>query len=302
MMETADVRAVNLTYEPFSDEPEYLEANRAFIGKQPLGDVARILDLACGNGVVSELLVRAAPQAHLSGIDYDPVQIDLIADRFLDLGYEVRRGFELTTDMAQGKPVAVFGVTSADDLPFPDASFDCVTIGNAIHMLPDKPKLLAAVQRVLRPGGVFGFNSSFYAGTMPDGTHEFYAEWLKEAVLYVDRWNAAREAQGEPRIKRVRGTTRKAFQNRWYSRQEWLEMLDRHGMSARTVDERVVMLNNRCFAAIGAYGGFADVLMSGYPVDVSSRALQATVDIALARVNATVIPRHWLEVWATKRQ
>lgn len=36
---------------------------------------------------------------------------------------------------------------------FPPASFDAVVCANVLHLLPDLPGALAALQRVLRPGG-----------------------------------------------------------------------------------------------------------------------------------------------------
>ena len=41
----------------------------------------------------------------------------------------------------------------AQRLPFPDASFDCVTIGFGLRNVTDKQAALAAMHRVLRPGG-----------------------------------------------------------------------------------------------------------------------------------------------------
>src|ERR687885_707864 len=124
---------VNTTYEPFSREPEYVEANRGFVRRVSLGHVGRFLDLACGAGAVSRLLLEAAPGAHLNGVDLDRVQIELACRGFEALGYEVRRGFALTEDVVNGKPVVTLAVGSADELPFPEDTFDCVTIANAIH-------------------------------------------------------------------------------------------------------------------------------------------------------------------------
>ncbi len=41
----------------------------------------------------------------------------------------------------------------AERLPFADNSFDCVTIGFGMRNVTDKPAALAAMRRVLKPGG-----------------------------------------------------------------------------------------------------------------------------------------------------
>lgn len=42
---------------------------------------------------------------------------------------------------------------NAEALPFADGSFDCVTIGFGLRNVTDKPRALAAMRRVLKPGG-----------------------------------------------------------------------------------------------------------------------------------------------------
>lgn len=42
---------------------------------------------------------------------------------------------------------------NAECLPFADASFDCVTIGFGLRNVTDKPKAIASMRRVLKPGG-----------------------------------------------------------------------------------------------------------------------------------------------------
>ena len=44
-------------------------------------------------------------------------------------------------------------IANAECLPFPDRSFDCVTIGFGLRNVTDKPAALASMRRVLRPGG-----------------------------------------------------------------------------------------------------------------------------------------------------
>jgi demethylmenaquinone methyltransferase / 2-methoxy-6-polyprenyl-1,4-benzoquinol methylase len=46
-----------------------------------------------------------------------------------------------------------FAQVNAEQLPFPDSTFDCVTIAFGLRNVTDKPTALAAMRRVLKPGG-----------------------------------------------------------------------------------------------------------------------------------------------------
>lgn len=50
---------------------------------------------------------------------------------------------------------------SAEDLPFPDATFDVVIMNAVLEHIPDVSKAFAEVGRVLKPGGVFTGYSAF---------------------------------------------------------------------------------------------------------------------------------------------
>jgi arsenite methyltransferase len=57
-------------------------------------------------------------------------------------------------------PGAQFQIGYAEDLgAFADGSFDGVCMSAVFHWVPDKPKALAAIARVLRPGGKLGFTT-----------------------------------------------------------------------------------------------------------------------------------------------
>jgi ubiquinone/menaquinone biosynthesis C-methylase UbiE len=294
-------QAVNTTYEPFSLEPVYIEANRAFVQRGGLQDSRRILDIACGTGTVSELILESAPGAHLNGIDLDPVQIDLSLDRFTRLGYEVVRSTSLAEGHSQGKPVLHFDVADAGQLPFDGEVFDAVTMANAIHLVADRDRVLSEIVRVLKPGGIFGFNSTFYGGAMPEGSQRVYLDWIQLAGEFIRAGNDKRVAAGDPPIKRVRGTQKGAFTHRWYTIDEWTAALAAAGLQPRDVTERGVPHDARCLALIGAYGGFAEVLLSGYPVEIGSEALQACAGPALTMNGLEEVPRNNLEIWSSKR-
>ena len=48
----------------------------------------------------------------------------------------------------------IFEVADAMDLPYEEDRFDVVLIANALHIVPDPKKVLAEIDRVLKPGGI----------------------------------------------------------------------------------------------------------------------------------------------------
>lgn len=95
---------------------------------------ARWLDVGCGTGALSDLiLARAAPKT-ITGIDPSPAQVDYV--RKLLPGT-----FEVGDSMA---------------MPFTDGAFDVVASALVIHFIPDRTKAFAEMKRVLAPGGLVG--------------------------------------------------------------------------------------------------------------------------------------------------
>ena len=100
---------------------------------------ARALDVAGGTG---DLCVGLARQVGASGL---VVLTDINAAMLL-------RGRDRLIDAGLVGNVACVQA-NAERLPFPDRSFDCVTIGFGLRNVTDKSAALASMRRVLRPGG-----------------------------------------------------------------------------------------------------------------------------------------------------
>ena len=92
----------------------------------------RALDLACGTGDIAFAL--AARGAQVSGLD--------ITFRMLQLA------------RAKGS-AASFLAGDMLALPFRDGEFDLVTAGYGLRNVPDIPRALTEIRRVLKPGGRF---------------------------------------------------------------------------------------------------------------------------------------------------
>lgn len=282
------------TYEPYSQDPGYIEANTSLIGAIDLTGVNRVADLACGTGLLSGLLYGRKPDITIAGIDLDPVQIGIATRTFP--GPTVAGMDALVAESEAGRGAAFFNAGSAMDLPFADGSIDLVVIGNAIHLMPDRDLFLQNVARVLRPGGQLVFNSVFYVGTYVPGTEPLFTEWMRQAVMVLTEINEARKARGEKPHPRIRGKGDRAFRKDWLSGEGWGDAMKAAGIDVAYMADRPVPISAEGLALVGAYGGLAEVLMSGYPVEVASECLMKAAPIAFENLGIEEVPRNWLEM------
>lgn len=132
---------------------------------------ARVLELACGTGILSRRLRDALPHgATLVATDLNEPMLAHAALKFRpDERVEWRQ-------------------VDACALPFPDASVDAVVCQFGYMFVPDKPLALREARRVLRPGGLLAFNvwgsmdddpfarvaHEVIAGFFPDNPPTFY--------------------------------------------------------------------------------------------------------------------------------
>ncbi len=291
---------VDTTYEPYSQEPEYIEANRALLATLPLDGVHRVLDLACGTGLLSDLLLGMRPNLAINGVDLSAESLDIGRRLFREKGLLVEGQDELEARAKAGEGAVRLVEGSADELGFAEATFDLAMMGNAIHLMPDKDRFLAGVARVLKPGAPFIFNSVFFTGTFAEGTEPLYTEWMKEALLILNDRNAKLKAEGKPPIPRKRGQAGRAFDKDWKSPEQWADALGKAGLKVTRTHKRPIPITQRGLELVGAYGGLAEVLMSGYPVDVASECLQEAAGRAYRKLGLTEVTRYWLEMTAEK--
>lgn len=290
---------LNTTYESFSRETVYIEGNRAFVNLLPFKSATRVIDLACGTGVISGLILEVQQNITIFGLDISRESLMLGLNDFHDKGLSFRDTFVLSSKLESCRPKIVLIQGTADCLPVKNSSADIVFMGHSIHMLPDLDLLLREIHRVLVPGGIFAFNSSFYAGSQAEGTDHFYQLWWKKALVYILEKDTELKRQGLPGIKRKRGTYPKA--NPWLSKEDWKSVLQKHGFEISFLNERTIMMTKRGFEHIGAYSGFASAAVSGYPVELASEAIVHAVGPALKDAGLDQVPRLWLEIAAHKK-
>ena len=96
-----------------------------------------LLDVGCGNGAYT--LAMANSFERVDAIDVEPVRIAALSEEVAE------RGLQSTFSVH---------LMSAADLAFADGTFDVVTAIEVLEHLPDLPRSLAEVRRVMRDDGV----------------------------------------------------------------------------------------------------------------------------------------------------
>jgi ubiquinone/menaquinone biosynthesis C-methylase UbiE len=96
-----------------------------------------VLDVACGTGIVARGAVRlVGPGGRVAGVDLNAGMLEV-----------ARRA------SAGVQPEIEWHQSSADDLPFPDGSFDVVYCQQAVQFFPDPAAAVREMHRTLAPGG-----------------------------------------------------------------------------------------------------------------------------------------------------
>ncbi len=101
----------------------------------------RVLDVACGTGIVARLASQhISAGGTLAALDINPGMLAVARSTLPS---------DISIDWHEA---------SADSIPFPDASFDVVLCQMGLEFMPDKNAALCEMQRVLVPGGRLIFN------------------------------------------------------------------------------------------------------------------------------------------------
>ena len=122
----------------------------------------RWLDVGCGNGAFTEMLVERCAPASVEGIDPSERQ----------LAYARTRPAARAAQFRQGDAMAQ---------PFPDDTFDAAVMPLVIFFVPDPSKGVAEMARVVCPGGIV----TAYAWDMSGGGFPYEALQVEMRALDV---------------------------------------------------------------------------------------------------------------------
>jgi len=259
------------SFTPFTRHPFFTHVNK-WILERGIGPGRQVIvDLGCGPGAVTELILERVrgqqPPPRVIGVDPSPSAL-------------------AKARAAISSKFAEFVQGSAEWLSKLVKSADTVVFLNAIHLMPDKPQVLKEIRRVLKPGGLLAFNSTFFNGAYVEGTSGFWRRWIVRSVQVLREKGIEVQHNGH------------AAAMEWYSVDQYTAALKEAGFRPTTVELLRIDMTRAALIDIGRFSLFIEGALPGVPLEEGAKALEVGLERTMNELKVESVPRHWLEVVA----
>jgi ubiquinone/menaquinone biosynthesis C-methylase UbiE len=260
----------------FAEQGFYRSVNAYLVDRLDLRPGQKIVELACGTGTVTRMIlekVRGARESLLIGIDSSAASLKVAKEQLSSVKDAALQFFQ----------------TRAEQLAeVVRERVDRVVLCNGIHLVPDKELLLAQVSRALKPGGLFAFNTSFFQGAQPPETEQFYRRWMFRALRILRADYAL-----TPQRDRVEA-------RRQLTPEQYAALVQSQGFSIAQQEIKTVPVPLQGWLDISRYEDFIQGALPGVALEQGSQALQRGVTQTFQDLVLETVPRNWLTVVAVK--
>ena len=265
------------SFSSFSNLPFYRTVNSRLLDIANVGRQHKIIDLGCGTGSVTKLILERLQSARETII----YAVDHSATALRTAIAEIGERRDAVVRYVQAE---VQHMTEAirDQV-------DAVVYCNSIHYVPDKRSLLSQIRSRLQPGGIFAFNTSFFEGSHPPESHEFYRRWMMRSLRILKR---------EYGLSPVRA--QKVESRQQLTPQEYSTLLGESGFKVIKSDIQTVQVPIDGWHHISGFSDWIEGVMPGVPLATGREALQKGLHETWEDMKLQTVPRLWLSVSAAR--
>jgi ubiquinone/menaquinone biosynthesis C-methylase UbiE len=261
----------------FAGHPFYVAMNRRLVQLCSLLPSQQVIDLGCGTGAVTELILEEMQpdKGEVLAVDPSPSAVEIARH---DLQERWGAMVRFVTGQAEGLS------------RFVRRTADAVVFCNAIHLVEDKRRVLREVSQSLRERGLFAFNSAFFEGAQPEDTFPFYVTWVRRAlrILRDEYPEVRRQKEGKTQARKQ------------LSPEEYRALLEEEGFALRHLELCPVEMPLEGFEDISQYELFARGALPGVPLAVAVDCLKRAAADAFREMQLSYVTRNWLQVVAQK--
>lgn len=265
------------SFSSFANLPFYRTVNARLLEIANVGRQRKIIDLGCGTGGVTKLILdrlQSARETIIYAVDHSATALRAaiaeIGDRRDTVVRYVQAEVQNMTDAVRDQ-------------------VDAVVYCNSIHYVPDKRSLLSQIRNRLQPGGILAFNTSFFEGSHPPESHEFYRRWMMRSLRILKREYGLSPNRSE-----------KVESRQHLTPEQYAEMLEESGFQVVEKDIQTVHVPIDGWHHISGFSDWIEGVMPGVPLDVGREALQKGLQETWNDMELETVPRRWLSVSAAR--
>ncbi len=270
-------------FESFAADEAYRQANRELLARAfaQLPSSFYHIDVATGTGLVPQEVCALCQAQGKSGtiIGIDPDRFALESARKHTRAAS-RCTVEFVLGIAQDMPHLLAGKVPPDGV-------DYISIHDALHEIQnddDKQGVLAAMAAILKPGGVFTYNSAFTTAAMEESALEWGRLKAKAFAIFGRKRN------------------RQAPAFKVHSPEGYRQMILDAGLTVAYEGKRLVKISRAALEAICHYPAFIEGVFSDMigTEEVSIEEKNKVMMQAIEALNPRELPRVWHEIMARK--
>lgn len=261
----------------FSNLPFYKQVNARLLDLAEVGRQRRIIDLGCGSGGVTKLILerlQSAKDTVIFAVDHSS---SALRDAVTELGGRKDAVVRFVQSPVQNLKTAING------------DVDAVVYCNSIHYVPDKKTLLAQIREKLSPNGILAINTSFFEGSHPPASEEFFRRWLMRSLRILKR-----------EYGMMPDASQKVESRQHLTAAEYESLLEESGFRIIKSEVDDIDVPESGWFHISGFRDWIEGVLPGVPLDTGRQALQKGLHQVFEERGITTIPRRWLSISAAR--
>lgn len=266
------------SFTEFSSQPFYRKVNSRLVDMSGVFNQHKIIDLGCGTGGITKLILdrlTGTKETVIYAVDHSASALRSAVE---ELGGRKEAAIRFVHAEVQNLASSV------------NEQVDAVIYCNSIHYVNDKVALLNQIRERLRPGGILAFNTSFFEGSHPPESHDFYRRWMMRSLRTL------RKDHGLFPDKNADKTGAR----RQLTPEEYKELLEAAGFEIVRAENHCVEVPETGFYHISGFRDWIEGIMPGVPLGKGRDALQKSLKQVFKEMDIETVPRIWLGVTARR--